>query len=147
MVADVRHNTETVASFTNLERYAFDVIGELYFGRMFGFMENSHDHESWIQSLDLLMPFLCVTAVAPSYIRQFSLASALVVPGALKALKAVDNIGTAARTCVAKRFAKGSETTEHRTDILDQLYSIHLEKGEKVDFGLGEIEQESYVAL
>lgn len=123
------------------------MIGELYFGRMFGFMENSHDHESWIQSLDLLMPFVCMTAVAPSYIRQLILLSALVVPGSLKALKALDNIGTASRACVAKRFANSSETTENRADILNQLYSIHLEKGEKVEFGLGEIEQESYVAL
>lgn len=88
-----------------------------------------------------------MTAVAPSYTRPLILASALVVPGSLKALKAIDNIGTAARKCVAKRFETVSKTGENRTDILEQLYSIHVEKGEKVEFGLGEIEQEAYVAL
>lgn len=131
----------------DLNRYAFDVIGELYFGRMFGFMENSHDHGSWIRSLDLLMPFVCMTAVAPSYFRPLILASAFVVPGSLSALKALDTIATASRSCVAKRFGDGSKTSEHRTDILEQLYSIHRERGEKVEFGLGEIEQEAYVAL
>jgi len=114
---------------------------------MFGFMENSHDHEAWIASLDLLMPFVCMTAVAPSYTRPLILASALVVPGSLSALKALETIATASKNCVAKRFGKGAKSEEHRTDILDQLYSIHVEKGEKVDFGLGEIEQEAYVAL
>ncbi|EXJ84620.1 hypothetical protein A1O3_05290 [Capronia epimyces CBS 606.96] len=131
-----------------LQMYAFDVIGELYFGRMFGFMETSSDHESWIHSLDLLMPFLCMTAVAPTYVRSLILASALVVPGSLAALKAIENIGTSARRCVAQRFAEESKDEgQHRSDILDQLYRIHLEKGDKVDFNLGEIEQEAYVAL
>jgi hypothetical protein len=129
-------------------RYAFDVIGELYFGRMFGFMESGGDHGSWIESLDLLMPFLCMTAVAPSYVRPLILASAVVVPGSLKALKAIDNIGVAARSCVAKRFDEAPKSEgQSRTDILEQLYRIHLEKGDKVDFQLGDIQQEAYVAL
>ncbi|KAF2970786.1 hypothetical protein GQX73_g2847 [Xylaria multiplex] len=130
------------------QMYAFDVIGELYFGRMFGFMEKSHDHGNWIQSLDLLMPFLCMTSVAPSYMRPLILSSALVVPGSIKALKAVETIGTAAREVVSKRFNIGA-TPEHerRTDVLQQLYDIHEEKGAKVDFKMGDIEQEAYVAL
>jgi hypothetical protein len=131
-------------------RYAFDVVGELYFGRWFGFMERSHDHGTWIHSLELLMPFLCMTAVAPTYIRPLILASALVVPGSLKALKAVENIGTAARDCVAQRFAEVSQAEKgpsRENDMLGQLYAIHKEKGEQVDFQLGDIEQESYVAL
>lgn len=131
-------------------RYAFDVIGELYFGRMFGFLETGGDHGSWIESLDLLMPFLCMTAVAPTYVRPLILTSALVVPGSLKALKAIDNIGVAARKCVAERFDKlnaGKDEGEHRTDISEQLYEIHREKGEKVDFKIGDIQQEAYVAL
>ncbi|KIW60511.1 hypothetical protein PV05_00723 [Exophiala xenobiotica] len=131
-----------------LQMYAFDVIGELYFGRMFGFMETGGDHGSWIESLDLLMPFLCMTAVAPSYVRPLILASALVVPGSLKALKAIDNIGVAARGCVAKRFDENRKDEEQpRTDLLEQLYEIHREKGEKVDFQLGDIQQEAYVGL
>lgn len=111
-------------------------------------MEKSHDHGDWIRSLDLLMPFLCMTSVAPSYMRPLILSSALVVPGSIAALKAVDTIGTATRDVVSKRFNIGA-TPEHeqRADVLQQLYNIYEEKGEKVDFKMGDIEQEAYVAL
>ncbi len=115
---------------------------------MFGFLESGADYGEMIHSLDLLMPFLCMTAVAPTYVRPLILASAIVVPGSIKALKAIDNIGVAARTCVAKRFDQSPEQEgPKRTDILDQLYAIHLEKGDKVDFHMGDIQQEAYVAL
>ncbi|KAG9767418.1 hypothetical protein KCU88_g7459, partial [Aureobasidium melanogenum] len=85
-----------------VQMYAFDVVGELYFG----------------------------------------------LPGSLKALKAIDTIATAARKCAAKRFSEGKEAkSKDRTDILEQLYTIHQEKGEKVDFNMPEIEQEAWIAL
>ncbi|KAI0022515.1 cytochrome P450 oxidoreductase [Xylariomycetidae sp. FL0641] len=132
-----------------LQMYAFDVIGELYFGSAFGFLERAEDHGEWIQSLDLLMPFLCVTSVGPSYLRPLILGSAIAVPGSLKALKAIDNIGDAARSVVRKRFDQGQKADgeETRTDLLEQLYGIHVEKGFKVDFNMGEIEQEAFVAI
>ena len=114
---------------------------------MFGFMEKSHDHEGWIQALDALMPFVCMSAVSPSYVRPLILASSLVVPGTMRALKSLDVITKSARSTVAKRFRNGAKAEEQRSDIAEQLYTIHTEKGEKVDFGLGDIEQEAYVAL
>lgn len=144
------NTTESVIDLGKwLQMYAFDVIGELYFGRAFGFLEHSHDHGGWMHSMHLLMPFLCMCAVAPSYVRPLVLASSLVVPGSLKALKAIENICTSARACVAKRFDQGSqlEASQERSDMLQQLYDIHMEKGSKVDFNMGDIEQEAYVAL
>ncbi|KAK4935422.1 hypothetical protein LTR10_023527 [Elasticomyces elasticus] len=147
-IAEYQDGTKPLDLGKWLQMYAFDVIGELYFGRMFGFLETGADHGSWIESLDLLMPFLCMTAVAPTYVRSLILMSALVVPGSLKALKAIDNIGVAARKCVAERFDTASKDEgQHRTDIVEQLHEIHLEKGEKVDFQIGDIQQEAYVAL
>lgn len=128
-------------------RYAFDVVGELYFGRMFGFLEKGVDHNDWIHSLDLLMPFLCVTSVAPSYIRNLILMSALVVPGSVAALKAIENIGSSARVLVAKRKGEHTDAKSQRTDIFQQLYDIHVEKGDQVDFQMGDIEQEAFIAL
>lgn len=131
-----------------LQMYAFDVIGELYLGEMFGFLQKNHDHGGWIHSLDLLMPFLCLCAVAPASARPLILASSLFVPGSFKALKAVENIGISARSYVARRFDEGTQLeTRKRTDMLQQLYDVHLEKGDKVDFHMGDIEQEAYVAL
>ncbi|KAI0120995.1 cytochrome P450 oxidoreductase [Xylariales sp. AK1849] len=131
-----------------LQMFTFDVIGELYFGNMFGFLEKAEDHGNWIHSLDLLMPYLCMTAVAPAFWRPLVLTTALAVPGALKALKAIDDIGVAARECVAARFVDGPKTEgQKRTDLFEQLYTIYKEKGDKIDFKMGDIEQEAYVAL
>lgn len=129
-------------------RYAFDVVGELYLGEMFGFLEKNHDHGGWIHSLDLLMPFLCLCAVAPASARPLILASSLFVPGSFKALKAVENIGISARSYVARRFDEGARLgSRKRTDMLQQLYDVHLDKGDKVDFHMGDIEQEAYVGM
>lgn len=136
-----------------VQMYAYDVIGELYFGSMFGFLLNSEDYHGWIHSLDLLTPFLCTCAVAPRFIRPLILSSALVIPGSLPALKAVENIANSARECVARRFEKMPqlgfqlESQDTRDDIVQQMYNIHNEKGSKVDFKMGDIEQEAYVAL
>ena len=138
----------TYPSLTDRERYAFDVIGELYFGRMFGFMEHSRDHENYIRSLDTLMPVVCLSAIAPSYSRPLILASAVFSSSARQALRALDHIAAAARGCVAKRRAStaGGETSTRR-DLLHQLLEITETKGEKVDFGVHEVEYEAYVGL
>ena len=121
---------------------------ELYFGRMFGFMENAQDHEFYIGSLDTLIPMVTTAAVAPTYVRPFIFTSALFNPVARKALKALDHIAAAARSCVAERRAKAiSEAGAGRRDLLHQLLGIVQEKGQKVDFGIPEMEYEAYVAL
>lgn len=133
-----------------LQMYAFDVIGELYFGNMFGFLEQSHDHGRWIQSLHLLQPFLCISAMAPRLFQPLLLTSSAVIPAAREAMKAFEEIGASTRGCVAKRFQSGNkiELEAHkRTDMMQQLYDIYIEKGSEVQFGIGEIEQEAYSAF
>ncbi|KAH9905239.1 cytochrome P450 oxidoreductase [Xylariomycetidae sp. FL2044] len=131
-----------------LQWFSFDVVGELSFGRMFGFLEKKEDYRGWIRSLDTILPFLCIMGVAPPYLRPMITASALVVPASRKALEAASSMGVAARDCVAQRFANEARS-EHppRVDLLGQLYSICQEKGAEVDFQMGDIEQESWVAL
>jgi hypothetical protein len=131
-----------------MKRYAFDVIGELYFGRMFGFMQDRHDFGSYIESLDQLLPPMVVSAVSPTYARPFILPAALLFPKTRKALASLKHIATAAKGCVAKRreeMASGNETI--RNDILNKLFAIHIDKGQKYDFQIPDIEQEAYVAL
>ncbi|KAH0841174.1 hypothetical protein AYO21_06936 [Fonsecaea monophora] len=131
-----------------LQMYAFDVVGELYFGKMFGFMEHRTDYESYIQSLDALLPVLTETGLAPTYMRPFILGTSLLSPTVRKALKAIDHIAQAARDCVNRRLQALSTGSEDvRTDLLQQLFDISQEKGEKYDFKVGEIQYESYVAI
>lgn len=131
-------------------RYAFDAIGELYFGQMFGFLQHSHDHGDYIKSLETLMPVLCTSAVASSYCRPFILGTAILSSKVRNALKSIDLISDAARDCVTERISeqqRPGSSINSRNDLLQQLLDIQEEKGEKIDFGHGEVQLEAYVAL
>jgi hypothetical protein len=130
-------------------RYAFDVVGELYFGEQFGFMENSHDHGGYIAACDALLPVLTAAGVSSPAVRNVILGSSLFSSAARKGLKAVDRIAAAARGCVAKRLSAdaGGKSNTGRTDLLHHLLEIVEKKGEAVDFGRGEVEYEANVAM
>lgn len=130
-------------------RYAFDVVGELFFGQQFGFMENSHDHESYVTSLDALLPGMMAVSLVPPAFRNLVLGSSIFNSTVRKGLKAVKHISAAARDCVAKRAdadTKG-EAQADRTDLLHHLLSIVKNKGDAVDFGTGDVESEAYSAM
>ena len=126
-------------------RYAFDVVGELFFGKMFGFMANREDHKSWIAHMDSFMPLLCIVAVAPSYARSLILMSSVLNPVVRKALASTVHIADAARSCVDVRASSDVEEAKggSRRDLMQQFFEIKREKGEKVDFGTGEIQAEA----
>lgn len=67
-----------------------------------------------------------------------------------RALNAFNDIGIAARDCVAKRLdhenTAGSGTSG-RTDIMQELYDIHLGQGSKTEFDIRDVEQGAYSAL
>lgn len=132
-------------------RYAFDVIGELFFGKMFGFVEQGIDYSDLISSLDTLNPIMAAAAVSASYARPFVLVAAVVDASVRKALKALAHVVNIAKTCVADRQTLLSESEKGqevlRNDMLSQLFEIMREKGEKVDFGMQQVEYEAYVSL
>lgn len=47
-----------------LEMYAFDIIGAVFFGKQFGFLENRHDHGKYIESVHLASK--CILPPDPS---------------------------------------------------------------------------------
>jgi hypothetical protein len=49
-----------------IKRYAFDVIGEIFLGSMFGSLKNSMDHNAYIASLDACVLVLCISAIGPN---------------------------------------------------------------------------------
>lgn len=114
---------------------------------MFGFIEHSKDHESYIESLETLLPVLCAAAIASPMMRFSILGSSMISSRTRKAMKAIDHIAAAARSSVAGRRSESVKLEEQRQDLLHHLLQIVEDKGEKVDFGLGEVEYEAYVAL
>ncbi|KAH7413960.1 cytochrome P450 [Phaeosphaeria sp. MPI-PUGE-AT-0046c] len=130
-----------------LQMYAFDVIGEIFFGKTFGFLRNSEDHGTYIASLDALIPFVCTVAVAPWHIRPFVGALIAIVPAAVAAARSLDLIRTATLTAVGGRMKSIQEGVPQRGDIMNQLFDIVHEKGEKVNFSHREIALETYSAM
>jgi hypothetical protein len=131
---------------TLILRYAFDVVGEIFFGDMFGFLKNSEDHGAFIASLVALMPVLCMSAIAPSYLRPI-MTSAIAVPYMLRAVKAINGIREAAVAAAENRIKNIELGAPVRNDMLQQLFDIVREKGEKINFGSREATLEAYVAI
>ncbi|KAM0711528.1 hypothetical protein Q7P35_000894 [Cladosporium inversicolor] len=126
---------------TWLQWCAFDVVGELFLGQQFGFMENSHDHESCIASLDALLPGMMAASLVPPAFRNLVLGTSTFNSTVRKGLKAVKHISAAARGCVAKRAdadAK-SESQADRTDLLQHLLSIVKNKDESDLYADGQL--------
>lgn len=113
---------------------------------MFGFMRNRTDHQGWIETLEPILPIAVVSAAMPSYCRK------VVFLGALSArlrsaLGARDRIVQAAKDCVTLRRQQMANNEELRQDMLGKLFDIYTEKGEKEDFTLIDVENESFGAM
>lgn len=85
-----------------LQMYAFDVVGELFFGKQFGFMENRHDYGNYIESLDILLPAVATACVLPSYVRPIRVLGHL-FPPLRRALVCYNSIVAAAKNAVRDR--------------------------------------------
>lgn len=114
-------------------------------------MESSSDYQNLIHALDVLNPIMAQVAVSATYARPFVLLSAVASSSVRDALRGIDHVVATAKSCVSQRqeALELAEKTENvpRTDLMQQLFSIMTEKGEKIDFGIPEIQQEAYVAL
>ncbi|CEN61002.1 hypothetical protein ASPCAL07672 [Aspergillus calidoustus] len=132
---------------TWVQWYAFDVIGELYFSSMFGFMAQCSDVHDYIGSLDTLLPVLCAASVMPTYVRAPFLASGLLLGSVRKALKALGSIEDAAASCVRERLQSEGKPDGAREDILGKLLGIHDSKGDQHNFNLTDVQTEVFSGL
>lgn len=131
-----------------IDRYSFDVIGELFFSRMFGFMEGAYDHGGYIHALELLLPIIAVACVMPTCMRLPLFIGGAMTPWIAKALKALKHIENASDACIAERQRyRSSNGANQRKDMLEKFFDIMREKGEQRDFGATEVKMEVYGAL
>ncbi|KAF5616785.1 cytochrome P450 monooxygenase oxidoreductase [Fusarium tjaetaba] len=132
-----------------LQMFAFDVIGELFDGKQFGFMEDRHDYQGYIKTLDTLLPAVATSCVLPFYLRPLQVLGHLISP-LHKALKGYDDIVVAAKETVARRQRQVDKGTVERlvqnrpSDLLDKLFNI---AGSKDDFTLADVATEAWVSL
>jgi hypothetical protein len=129
-------------------RYAFDVVGELFFSCMFGFLDGAYDYGGYIGALNLLNPFFVLTCACPLYLRPLMLISGAVIPRVSQALRAMKRIEDAAQECVKRRqLLLNSYSPHHFTDMLQSFFDIARDKGNDKDFGMEEVKMEIWVAL
>ncbi|KAI1630389.1 cytochrome P450 [Exophiala viscosa] len=131
-----------------LQMYAFDVVGTLFFGKMFGFMETRSDYGAYITSLDSYLPVLATNFVLPDYLRSVRpFLANLGLKRIRDAILSIVAIRQAASDVVTTRTKELQEGKVGRTDILQKLFNVQQGKGADGHFLLADIEQESYVAI
>ncbi|UPX16733.1 uncharacterized protein EKO05_0007120 [Ascochyta rabiei] len=128
-----------------LHWYTFDIIGELFYGRAFGFIDEGKDQNNWIKSLDKMIPFVCLMGVAPPLLRPLIGIGTMLTAAGKEIRNGVKNIGSSSSRLMEEAYASRHEV--NRTDMAQQIFDIYENNGKKLDFSWGDVEQESYGAL
>ncbi|OOO13631.1 cytochrome P450 [Aspergillus oryzae] len=130
--------------------YAYDVIGELYFSKMFGFLQAGHDHLGYIDATEDLVPIQFLAANMPTYVRGLFMLTGILFPKVRRALRALGDLTDATNAMLKDRLAaiqSDSEDKPQRHDILGKLLEISQKRGKELDFVLDDIKMESFGAF
>ncbi|KIX93851.1 uncharacterized protein Z520_10476 [Fonsecaea multimorphosa CBS 102226] len=108
-----------------IQWYTFDVIGELFFGERFGFLDGEHDYENTIQHLDSLFPAAAIGGVLPVYARRVLQLFGPLAPSIRAGITCFENIRKRAAAAVQGRLAEVEAGNRGgRADMLDKLISL-----------------------
>ncbi|KAL3431394.1 cytochrome P450 [Aspergillus tetrazonus] len=128
--------------------YAYDVIGELYFSRMFGFLQAGGDHLGYIDATDDLIPVQFLAGNMPTYVRGLFMLTGIMFPKVRRALKALDNLTNATNEMLKGRVAalesNDAASKPQRADILGKLLDIMHKRGKELDFEIRDVKMESF---
>ena len=126
-------------------RFTYDIIGELFFGKSYGFLEQESDVGNLMAAGDTVTPFMGMMGMAPAWMRPL-LMSMLAVPSIASALKNIGKVKATGKKQVAERLSEVEDGKETRGDILGKLVQIVQNKGQKVDWTTQDVEQECFTA-
>ncbi|KAL4926772.1 cytochrome P450 [Aspergillus undulatus] len=129
--------------------YAYDVIGELYFSKMFGFLESGGDHLGYIEAVDDLIPVQFIAGNMPTYLRGVFMLTGILFPKVRGALKAIGDLTDATNAMLKDRLTalQSQDGKPRRADILGKLLDISHRNGKELDFELDDIKMESFGGL
>ncbi|PYI19102.1 cytochrome P450 [Aspergillus violaceofuscus CBS 115571] len=147
--AELAQQGATVDFFRWARMYAYDAVGEFYFGRMFGFLQNGHDHLGYLAATDVLIPAMALAGVMPSYIRPIFMLVGFMSGRIRKAFGALEHLTKAADTVVEDRIseAKKAEGRPGHSDILTRIFDIYHDKGKSLDFEVTDVKMEAFLAF
>ncbi|PLB43463.1 cytochrome P450 monooxygenase [Aspergillus steynii IBT 23096] len=128
--------------------YAYDVIGEFYFEKMFGFLESQRDHLGYLSSTDALIPVMTLSAVMPKYVRPLFMLCGLLSSRMRASLGAFRSLTTATDAAVEDRLeSKEVDVVSQRPDVLTKVFTIYQKEGQRVDFDIDDVKLEAYGAF
>ncbi|KAL9608659.1 MAG: hypothetical protein Q9167_006526 [Letrouitia subvulpina] len=131
-----------------INMYAFDVLGELFYGKLFGFMNEHADIGNYMKAIDSLLPAFTIGGTVPSYLtKTFLIFTILFSPSVRGALGAVKHIENASETAVKRRKQEIEENKDNKRDILRKMLEINADRGEKINFTYSHIYVESHSSL
>ncbi|KUJ11235.1 cytochrome P450 [Mollisia scopiformis] len=131
-----------------INMYAFDVLGELFYGKMFGFMRDRTDFGGYMKAIDSLLPAFTIGGTLPSYLTKLYLLSTILFsPSVRGALGAIKHIEIASKNAVQKRKQELEEKEDGKHDMLRKMLEISSEKGSKIHFSHEDIYVESHSSL
>ncbi|KAL4881002.1 cytochrome P450 [Aspergillus karnatakaensis] len=147
-LGEIADRKGTFEMWTWTRMYAYDVIGELYFSKMFGFLKSGGDHRGYIEAAEDLIPVQTLAGNMPTYIRGLFMFTGILFPQVRSALKALGNL-TAATDSMLKERTAALQDPEYsqkpqRADILGKLLDIMHKNGKEVDFELADVKMESF---
>ncbi|KAL9087907.1 MAG: hypothetical protein Q9165_006469 [Trypethelium subeluteriae] len=127
-------------------RYTYDVIGELFFGKSYGFLEQEQDVGDLMATTGTVAPFEAMMGIGPSWFKPFMMWM-LAVPSIARGIKNMKRAKVEGQKKVADRISEVERGQHTRGDMLGKLLSYVWEKGEKVDWTVQDVEQECFVAM
>lgn len=131
-----------------LLRYAFDVLGELFYGKMFGFIRERKDIGGYMKAIDSLLPAFTIGGTVPSYLTKIYLLSTIIFsPSVRGALGAVKQIEAASKTAVKRRKQEIKENKDDKRDILRRMLEIEADRGVELGFTYEHIYVESHSSM
>ena len=123
------------------------MIGELYFGKPFGFLEGGTDYGTYMESVWNLLSVIAWVSMLPSYAQKAVFTGGFAIPSVRRGMTVMQNMIQTAKQRVAERLRDVKEGKPTRQDLIGKALAIHHERGEKENFLLEDAEAESYTAL
>ena len=127
-------------------RFTYDVIGELFFGISFGFLEQERDIDGLMAAGGAVAPFEGLTGMAPPWFKPL-LVSMMAIPSIARGVINMQRMKAKGKKMVADRMKQVQSGTQTRKDMLGKLLRISWEKGDKYDWTVQDVEQECLVAM
>ncbi|KAL4881884.1 cytochrome P450 [Aspergillus karnatakaensis] len=129
--------------------YASDVIGHLFLGSKFGFMEQRRDVDGYIASIDALLPVQAAACVIPAYLRPLFFASGRLVGFLKRASRAAARFEEVSARCVIERMESIDLTKDDgfNPDILTKLLRICRDEEDMHGFSAADAQAEVWVGL